>query len=109
MPKRLIPEGQESHAIRELLESPVFPESLNGLDFFQVRTDDADGNQVIDMLTVEIAGDSDVHLHIINGGTCRFRTLAGGGKHLRVRQALLILAEAIRLDTEEEIPGAEVM
>lgn len=33
--------------------------------------------------------------------SCRFRTGMGGGASLRVRNALLILAEAIRLDNED--------
>lgn len=109
MPKKLIPNGQEIRAMRELLESPVFPASLNGLRYFEVQSDDNDGDPTIDRLTVVIALDGDVHVHIINGGSCRFRMpLFDGGHHDRVRQAALILAEAIRLEAEEGISGSEV-
>jgi len=43
----------------------------------------------------------DAYLSTGSGKDIRFRTYGGGGMSLRTRAALLILAEAIRLDNED--------
>ena len=107
--KKLIPKGQESQAIKELLEGDYRLPTLTGKDAFSVQTDDTDGDPTVDWLSVYIAPDSDVHVQIINGCSCRFRMpMIGGGRHKRVRNALLILAEAIRAEAEEEVEGIRV-
>lgn len=107
--KKLILKGQESQAIKELLEGDYWLPTLTGKNVFSVQTDDIDGDPTVDWLTVYIAPDSDVHVHIIQGSSCRFRMpMIGGGRHKRVRNALLILAEAIRSEAEERIEGTAV-
>jgi len=46
-------------------------------------------------------GDAWITTDKTRGSGLRFRTSFGGGRSLRVRNALLILAEAIRLDNED--------
>jgi hypothetical protein len=50
---------------------------------------------------VVIGPDGDCWVTAGGGQTLRFRTWAGGGHSLRVRQALMVLAEAIRRDNED--------
>jgi hypothetical protein len=57
-------------------------------------------------ITVLFGGDSDAWLNIKSdpdelGTAQRFRTYAGGGRSLRVRKALFLLALAIKADNEE--------
>ena len=66
-------------------------------------------------MKIQVSDDGDVHLMMQEWEemekdpksspsplpTLRNRTLQGGGKHLRTHQALLWLAQAIRLDNEQ--------
>lgn len=67
-------------------------------------TDDHDG-KFFPKVNVIFSGDGDAWMMVQTlrpevMASCRFRTGMGGGHSLRVRNALLILAEAIRLDNE---------
>ena len=99
-------------------ESSVFkahwPEGVEAGKFYRVLCDDK-GRLGGSWLQVLVAMDGDVHVSMqdweeIPEGkptpfpSIRVRTLAGGGKNTRTRQALLWLAEAIRLDAEENGP-----
>ena len=66
-----------------------------------VQTDDTDGEEDYGLLHVIFGLDGDAHISIKAGERCRFRTYFGGGKHPEVRRALMILAEAIRLENSE--------
>lgn len=90
---------------------PYWPERLATRTFYEVRCDDK-GRRGGSFLRVMVAEDGDVHLSMqdweeIPEGkpspfpSIRIRTGQGGGQHRRTRQALLWLAEAIRLDNEE--------
>lgn len=92
---------------------PHFPEGLEVFTAYQIPCDDkgVDGGT---WLKVLIGDDGDVYVSMqewrdmdVKGSkpdpfpSLRCRTLQGGGRHPRVRQALLWLAQAIRLDTAE--------
>ena len=55
-------------------------------------------------LIVASDGMGDLYIHIPCNKQLRFRTRGGGGESLRVRNALIILAEAIRLDNISQHP-----
>lgn len=92
---------------------PMWPEGLEQGKFYEFPCDDK-GRDGGCWLRVLVACDGDVHVSmqewedIRSKGSepspfpsVRCRTLAGGGRFLRTRQALLMLADAIRLDREE--------
>ncbi len=64
--------------------------------------DDTDGGDKGN-ISVIVAEDGDIYVgtDVRPGDMLRFRTYGGGGASLRTRSALMILAEAIRLDNEE--------
>ena len=100
---------------------PHWPSGLESRTFYEIPCDD-DGHELSASLSVMVADDGDVHVSMSkfydnprtdrNAKMCpipsvRIRTLAGGGKNIRTRQALLWLAEAIRLDNIDN-PGNEI-
>lgn len=98
---------------------PHWPEGLVQGEMYRVACDDK-GRNGGSWLQVIVANDADVHVSMQDWEdileprsspsphpSIRVRTLAGGGKNIRVRQALLWLAEAIRLDTEEHGDGID--
>jgi len=89
-------------AARKLVESSFWLPSLNVKETYARQHDDTDGEPT-GFLNVGIAPDNDVWLWIENdsGGPLRFRCALGGGMSPRTRAALVVLAEAIRLDNEE--------
>ncbi len=91
---------------------PEWPEGLKMMTSYKVLCDDK-GRKGTSWLNLIIAEDGDVHVSMQDWEECpngeptpfpsiRVRTSAGGGRHDRVRQALLWLAEAIRLDCGED-------
>lgn len=91
--------------------SPAWPEGLVAGETYTARCDD-DGHALAARLDVTIGGDGDVWLRMskllvddeprLDPWPCiRVRTLAGGGRQPRTRQALLWLAQAIRRDAED--------
>lgn len=92
-----------SRALNTLLDGAYFPATLQSGVLYQRVHDDCDGD-TLQTLGVAIAPDSDVHVVLPisrDVDSLRFRTYFGGGMSLRVRNALLVLAEAIRRDNEE--------
>lgn len=93
-----------SAKIKKLLESSFWPEMLETNKCYSRLHDDHDGTNTGHInVTIDTMGD--VYLSIdppnpFGYGSLRFRTWGGGGVSLRTRNALLILAEAIRLDNE---------
>ena len=85
---------------RRVLENPFWLSSLTTTEIYQRVEDDDDGTGK-GILAVQFTPDGDAIIGVGYNKTARFRTFAGGGKSLRVRNALMILAEAIRLDNEE--------
>jgi hypothetical protein len=87
--------------IRKFLEEPFWPPSLQAMVNYQRLHDDHDGTYE-GHLWVMFDQMGDGYLMVDQAcKSLRFRTFCGGGQSLRVRNALLMLAEAIRLDNEE--------
>jgi hypothetical protein len=90
---------------KRVLEKPLWPAELktvhNGGTYARLQ-DDCEGeyHDPAQKLCVQFTPDGDAWVSIGRGGL-RFRTYGGGGRSLRTRQALVILAEAIRLDELE--------
>jgi hypothetical protein len=86
--------------VKALLElEPVLPH-LNPFVRYERTQDDCDGDTA-DTVLVTLDPFGDVYASTTKPGFKRFRAPGGGGNSQRVRRALLILAEAIRLDNEE--------
>jgi hypothetical protein len=102
--KALISEHPTEY-IQAMLEHPFWPPTIETRQAYLTRYEDDSptGN-----LMVMFSPDGDGWIEVISkpepheiGGSCfRFRTHAGGGQSERVRSALFVLAEAIRLDNE---------
>lgn len=89
----------------------AWPEGLQQGQSYELPCDDK-GRNGKTWLRIFVAGDCDVHLMMQEWEdfpegepsllpTLRCRTFFGGGRHHRTHQALLMLAQAIRLDNEE--------
>jgi hypothetical protein len=92
--------------IRKILETPFWPRTLSPVTRYSRVHDDHDG-EFKGHISVIIDQQGDVHLSVDTLAPLRFRTEGGGGVSLRVRTALVILAEAIRLDNETRPTGEE--
>ena len=85
----------------ELLEGNFWLEGLQANRAYFRSHDDCAGESESGIeVYFDQFGDGYIKTPMLRYGTCRFRTQGGGGKSLRVRNALMILAEAIRLDNE---------
>ena len=89
-----------------------WPEGLEAGVNYVISCDDACPTEENRKFKIMISpGDGDIHIsmHDIDlkenrpdpFPSLRLRTYAGGGRHHRTRQALLWLAQAIKLDTDE--------
>lgn len=86
--------------IQEILTEHFWPPSLKTDTTYARRHDDTDG-QNEGYIGVHIDASGDVWFQADTTHSLRFRTWGGGGQSLRTRNALLILADAIRLDNQE--------
>jgi len=94
---------EKQKQMRKLLECPEWPNGLEANTVYQRLHDDHDGTME-GVLKVIIGHDGDAWVATDpEGGRhgMRFRTLHGGGGSLRTRNALLLLAWAMKLDAEE--------
>lgn len=91
-------------AMNTLIEGAYWPASLTTQNLYVRRQDDTDGSTDAEhTLGVAFSPDGDAWVDLPGGAhSLRFRTWAGGGQSPRVRNALLVLAEAIRRDNEEQ-------
>ena len=88
--------------IREILERPFWiPEVKTNTEYVRLHDDHDGTKEGCIILQFDEAGDAFVYTDVHQHPTLRFRTLNGGGSSLRVRNALIILAEAIRLDNRD--------
>ena len=88
-------------AVRAILEKPFWIPSLKTDQIYSRLHDDHDGTK-LGHVGVSFSCDGDAWVHSdFSHHTLRFRTYGGGGMSLRTRCALMLLAEAIRLDNEE--------
>jgi len=97
--------------VRKLLEEPFWLPTLTTMKTYTRLHDDHDGT-FEGKLSVIVAPDGDIHVTIDKhpGRSLRFRMFGGGGQSMRTRTALLMLAEAIRLDNADhpqQIPGEQ--
>lgn len=91
-------------SIKKLLETPFWPTTLNCDVTYERVHDDHDGT-FTGRVSVQFDRMGDAYLFVDKpegiANYLRFRTMGGGGMSPRVRTALLLLAEAIRLDNED--------
>lgn len=87
-------------AVHKLLESSFWPRGISPNTAYRRQHDDTDGKPT-GFIQVILGEDADAWMLIDEPDGLRFRTYHGGGRSLRVRNALVILAEAIRLDNLE--------
>jgi len=93
---------EPERAVARVLQPDYWLQSLDTRTGYTRRHDDTDGERGHEQdLTVVIGPDGDAWIEAGGGKMLRFRTYAGGGQSLRTRQALMVLAEAIRQDNAE--------
>lgn len=90
----------DSQEIQRILETPYWIKTIHPDTIYQRNHDDHDGKPK-GGLVVMFDKMGDAYISIDNCPHLRFRTFGGGGLSLRTRTALMILAEAIRLDNEK--------
>jgi hypothetical protein len=90
-----------SKTIHKILEEPFWPEEIDSNEPYTRVHDDCDGD-MSQTLSVTFSIDGDAWVTTEFSASRRFRTYQGGGMSLRVRNALLILAMAIKKDNEEK-------
>jgi hypothetical protein len=85
--------------IDELLDLLFWPKRLDTQVVYRAQTDDTDGSPIYGVLSVVLGPDGDAWVRISQSSCVvddvRFRTFAGGGQHLKVRNAIMILALAM--------------
>jgi hypothetical protein len=88
--------------LRNVLDNLPWPEGLDTQKLYARFRDDHDGT-FQGRLLVQIGPDGDAYIGTDGrpGEMIRFRTLLGGGNSTRVRNALVLLALAIKLDSDE--------
>jgi len=88
--------------LEQLLEGFPWPMGLSPEELYVRLHDDHDGTYH-GILSVSFTPDGDAWVMPVNpeGGSLRFRGGFGGGRSLRVHNALVLLALAIKLDNEE--------
>jgi len=104
-PKRIVTSDNVEQVIKELLDLPFWPPGINTDEIYRAQTDDTDGKPEYGWLMVQFSCDGDawVSQSATERGMpddIRFRMPCGGGRHLRVRNAICILAMAMKLDME---------
>ena len=100
---QLLSDSVVTAALDTLLEGAYWPGSLEVQQCYARLQDDTEGATGEEQeVSVVVGPDGDVWLRAAGGATAlRFRTYSGGGHSLRTRNALLVLAEAIRRDNED--------
>jgi hypothetical protein len=91
-----------SRAMNTLIEGAYWPPTIDTSTAYSRRHDDTDGKTGPDQdISVVFGSDGDAWIMLPGMSSMRFRTWSGGGSSLRVRNALMVLAEAIRRDNAE--------
>jgi hypothetical protein len=101
--KEAVMNPQVKEAIDTIFNKHFWPDGLSAKDFCYIPTDDNDGDHSKG-LQVVFSEDGDAWIITTPEG-CRFRTGIGGGRNMRVRNALLLLALAIKADAAENYPN----
>lgn len=96
-------QDQLEKSLHNLLEGDYWINTLTPDVLHARRQDDCDGSGGAEhQLQVYLAEDADIHVFIPGQlHSLRFRHGLGGGQSPRVRNALMVLAEAIRRDNED--------
>ncbi len=95
-------EDNLTKAVKRFLEEPSWIPELNSGEVYTRLHDDNDGT-FTGILSIQFDRNGDAYIATDVGKlkNLRFRTFGGGGKSLRVKNALMILALAIKLDNAE--------
>lgn len=97
--------------VDKVLSMRFWPKTLNVRHSYVTSHDDNDGDETSGVIEICIMDDGDVYVKTISKdpGHLRFRTELGGGKYPKTRNALLLLAEAIRQEgfDSKEIKGVK--
>lgn len=93
-------EDVTARKIKALLNHPFWLDTLDEKSAYERQHDDTDGEPT-GILGVMFGPDGDAYVSIDFHPTLRFRTEVGGGGSQRTRNALILLAEAIRLDNAD--------
>lgn len=88
--------------VRRVLENPFWIPDLMLEKSYERLHDDHDGSG-IGVLNVTFLPNGDATISIENGKPLRFRNYSGGGLSLRVFNALMLLAWAIKLDNQSRL------
>lgn len=88
--------------ITRILSDPFWPPKLELKDYATTH-DDNDGKPASGFLTVAFSKDGDAWIETF-GGVLRFRSVIGGSRFPKIRNALLLLAEAIRQEGISPFP-----
>ena len=94
---------KKSEEIKKLLEDPFWIDEIECHEVYQVHDDDSPDSE-FQFLRICFSPDGDVWVNSLWDPpykSIRKRTHQGGGRDLRTRLALMILAYAIKLDNEE--------
>lgn len=91
--------------LARIFKHPIWPPALRPMTEYSRIRDDHDGAWE-GKLVVMFSEDGDAYIHIEgkdfqSSQILRFRTMAGGGNSPHTRNALMYLAEAMRLDEEK--------
>ena len=87
-------------SVKKMLETPFWNTNLETHAAYRRQHDDHDGQPKGGlMVMIDMMGDA--YISTDNHPWLRFRTFGGGGGSQRTRTALMILAEAIRLDNAD--------
>ncbi len=92
----------KAEEIKKILETPFWIDGIKSRTLYQTEDDDSPPNE--SFLQVIFSDDGDAWVTKITDPSfksIRKRTYQGGGKDLRTRNALMILAYAMKLDEEE--------
>lgn len=93
----------KSEQIKDILESPFWLNEIETNVAYQTEDDDSPPGEAQLQVVFSIDGDAWVAKMTDSPITSiRKRTFAGGGRDHRTRQALMILAYAMKLDAEGE-------
>jgi len=96
--------NKEDKAIKTVLSMIYWPKELKTNNEYFRTQDDCDGD-LSKGISVVIDEMGDVWVQTT--GVCRFRMYDGGGMSLSVRNALLVLAQAIEKDNKENKMGVK--
>jgi hypothetical protein len=88
--------------VKKVLETPFLPDEIVAEKCYFRTHDDCDGNKHEGVsVTITPDGDAWVETRCKSFSSCRYRMpMLGGGNSPRVRNALLLLAVAIKLDND---------